>query len=97
MGSKLRLRGPWIIRGAGLDTVVTSQSGIIPGDFVVNLVMSPYTFFPDFLQRKSLNTVDVIVRFDFLFAPDADAPQLQLYNKPGADAIYAAQWRHINP
>ncbi len=96
-GNALRLRGPWLIRGAGLDTSVSSQSGSIPGNNVVNLMLSPYSFFPDFLQRRWLGMVELYVRFDFLFPSDADAPQLQLYNKAGADADYDSEWRHVNP
>ena len=93
----MRLRGPWIIRGAGLDTSVSSQSGSIPPNTYLAVMLSPYSFFPDRLQRKWVNQVDDILRYDLIFPADADAPQLLFYNHPGAAAPYVVEWRHINP
>lgn len=59
--------------------------------------MSPYTFFPDMLHRRLANFVNVIVRLDFIFQPNADLPKLSLYNPIGAGAPYKAEWRHIIP
>ena len=93
----MRLRGPWIIRGILLDTSVSSQSGTILGNDIVAVVMSPYSFFPDVLQRRALNAVEINVRYDFVLPPNAEMPKLMLYNIPGGPAPYAAEWRHVNP
>ena len=97
MGSKLRLRGPWIVRGAGLDTAVTSQSGTIGIGGSVQVAMSAYTFMPDILGRTLFQFLDLRVRYGFIGVPDADAPILVLFNLAGVSTPYAAHWRHINP
>jgi hypothetical protein len=85
------------VHGAGLDTAVSSQSGTILGNNYVNLAMSPYSFFPDILQRRWLGQVDLKVRYDMIFPPNADTPRMQLYNPPGGGAPYLAEWRHVIP
>ena len=93
----MRLRGPWIVRGAGLDTSVSSQSGTILSNNFVYLAMSPYSFFPDVLHRRFFTRVEFGAQLNLFLPPNADAPYLQLYNPIGATAPYAAAWRHVNP
>lgn len=69
----------------------------MPGNSVVTIALGPYAFEPDIIQRRGLNTVVPTVRFDFIFQPDADAPQEHLFNPPGAAAAYVATWRHVSP
>lgn len=93
----MRVRGPWIIRGGLLDTALSSQSGTIPANNTVYLIMSPYTFFPGVLHKRLLAHVEMHVRPDFIFPPDADIPLLGLFNPPGGTADYDSEWRHVNP
>lgn len=97
MGNDVRLRGPWIIRGAGLDTSISSQSGSIPAGSAVALAMSPYSFMPDSLGRHLFTYMHYVARIAFVGSPDADNPRPTLYNSTGGAVNYASEWRHINP
>ena len=93
----MRLRGPWIIRGAGLDTSVSSQSGTLGSTLMVSIMLSPYTFFLDVLQRQSASQVWPINRKVPGGLADADAPEYRIRNASTKSAQYDAEWRHINP
>ncbi len=93
----MRLRGPWLITGAHLDTVVTLQSGTIPTGGTVTLAMSPYTFFPDITYSGAPANAFLIVRPRSGGPPDADNPTILLWHGGAMAAPYSARWRHVNP
>ncbi len=93
----MRLRGPWLITGAHLDTVVTEQSGNIPANGQVTLVMSPYTFFPDMVYGGAPAQAFFYMRPRGLEAPNPDIPQIVLKHTVGTVEPYAVKWRHVNP
>ncbi len=93
----MRLRGPWLIRGAGLDTSVTYVSGTLTGGSRVALTMSPYTFAPDMFHKRAASIVELRMWLDVFGSLDEDAPRIGLYNPTGVSAVYYAGWRHVNP
>lgn len=60
-------------------------------------MMNPYSFYPDVLQRTLFGVVNVELRLDFIFPPDADTPRMGLKNTGVPTVTYASEWRHITP
>lgn len=93
----MRLRGPWIIRGAGLDTSISSQSGQIAANGRVPVPLSPYTFYPGIIHGGVFSEVSLHVQLNLVFPPNADLPFLRLANLSGFIVPYGVEWRHVNP
>ena len=93
----MRLRGPWIIRGAGLDTSVSSLSGTIPVRSGINITMNPYTFAPAIHHGRPGTDVWLAVPWAPAIPLDADHPAILLRNLLGSTVSYAVEWRHVNP
>ncbi len=93
----MRLRGPWLITGAHLDTAQSSQSGTIPASDSVEVVMNAYTFAPDMVHTNSPFSMFVLARLRGLDPPDPDIPRFGLWNQSGVTATYMVHWRFVNP
>ncbi len=92
----MRLRGPWRIHQSRLDTSVSSQGGVVAGNFTVVVTLSAYSFFPDIEAQAPIlwNLYPMAVG-----TPSANEaiPQFLLHNKYVNPRLYDVQWRHVNP
>ena len=93
----MRLRGPWIVRSASLDTSVSSAGGFVAGYNTVLFPTSPYTFFPALLHSRTGTALWLTIPNGSLGDIDADSPFVEFKNLMSSGAAWAAEWRHINP